>query len=463
MTPAAYWRELRALAVLTGPILISQFSQAAYGLIDTLMAGAVSPLDLAAVAVGAGIWLPFFLLTTGTLLATTPLVAEARGAGQSERIPHITHQALWLALLVGVAGFLVIRHASPLLVWLDVPAELQDATRLYLQGVSWGMPAVGLFFVLRCYCEAQDRPFPVMLISLAGLALNVAANALFIYGSDNTPLAFLGIPALGGPGCGWATSVVMWTLSAVLLAYVLLAPGFRPVRLLREWAPPHRPQILATAALGFPIGLAIFFEVSSFSLVAILISPLGATTVAGHQVAMSITSMVFMVPLSLAIAMTIRIGQGYGARDIGLIQQRRRVGLATTTAVAACSAGLLWWLREPLAALYSTDADVRALAAQLLLFAVAYQIADALQVGAAGCLRGLQDTRSPMLLTLIAYWVIAIPFGYLAGSTTLFGQAWGAPGYWAGLVLGLTVAALLLNWKLRRQLIHLRRQWQGDD
>lgn len=459
MTWASYWRELRALSMLTGPILISQFSQAAYGLIDTIMAGQVSALDLAAVAVGAGIWLPLFLLTTGTLLATTPLVAEARGAGDHHRIPHITHQALWLALLVGVIGLFVVRNATPVLAWLDVPIELRSATALYLEGVSWGMPAVGLFFVLRCYCEAQDRPLPVMIISLAGLVLNVFANALFIYGSDGTFLAFLNIPAMGGPGCGWATSVIMWTLSAIMFAYVLLAPSFNPVRLMRQWAPPHSAQIRATAALGFPIGLAIFFEVSSFSIVALLISPLGAITVAGHQVAMSITSMIFMIPLSLAIALTIRVGQGYGAHDINAINHSRRVGLTATTLVASCTALLLLLFRESIAAIYSKDLDVQHLAAQLMLFAVVYQIADALQVGAAGCLRGIQDTRSPMLLTLIAYWLVAIPFGYVAGSTELLGKAWGAYGYWAGLVLGLTVASILLNWKLSQQINKLGQRW----
>ncbi len=461
MTSRSYWHELKALAILTGPILISQFSQASYGLIDTIMAGQVSPLDLAAVAVGAGIWLPLFLLTTGTLLATTPLVAEARGAGDHHRIPHITHQALWLALLVGGAGLLLVRNAAPILTWLDVPIELRSATSLYLEGVSWGMPAVGLFFVLRCYCEAQDRPVPVMIISLGGLVLNVFANALFIYGSDDTILSFLNIPAMGGPGCGWATSVVIWTLSAVMLLYVLLAPSFHPVRLMRRWAPPHRAQIRATAALGFPIGLAIFFEVSSFSIVAILISPLGATTVAGHQVAMSVTSMIFMIPLSLAIALTIRIGQGYGAQDIHAINHSRRVGLTATTLVASCTALLLLLFREPIAAVYSDDLDVQQLATQLMLFAVFYQIADALQVGAAGCLRGIQDTRSPMLLTLIAYWLVAIPFGFVAGSTDLLGKMWGAHGYWAGLVLGLTIASILLNWKLRRQVKVLKQRWQA--
>ncbi len=454
------WRELSTLALLTGPIFVSQFSQAAYGFIDTLMSGQVSALDLAAVAVGSSIWLPLFLLTTGTLLATTPLVAEAHGAGQRERIPAITHQALWLALLVGVAGMLLIRWSWPIFDWLDVEPALRGKTREYLDGVSWGMPAVGLFYVLRCYCEAQGRPVPVMLISLSGLLLNVMANQLFIYGShDIAALSWLGIPALGGPGCGWATALVMWLLSLILLAYVLWSPGFAPVRLLQRWTPPHLGELRHIAALGLPIGLAIFFEVSSFALVAILVSPDGAIVVAGHQVALSVTSILFMVPLSLAIALTIRTGQLYGARDLAGIMHTRRVGLITTTLVACLSATFLLLARHAIAAGYTEDNAVRMLAADLMLFAVAYQIFDALQVGAAGCLRGLQDTRSPMLLTLIAYWAIAIPFGYIAGSTTLLGQAWGPYGYWSGLVLGLFIASLLLNLQLKKRLRILQAQW----
>lgn len=468
MIPADARQELRTLATLTGPILISQFSQASYGFIDTLMAGQVSALDLAAVAVGSSVWLPLFLLTTGTLLATTPLVAEAHGAGRRERIPGITHQALWLALLVGLCTLLLIRSAAPVLGWLDMSPELREMTRLYLHGASWGMPAVGLFFALRCYCEAQGRPLPVTVISLSGLALNVAANHVFIHGSASVPWlqallpAGLEIPAMGGPGCGWATSLVLWLLAGILLTYVLLAPAFRQVRLLRAAVRPRPREIVRIAALGLPIGIAIFFEVSSFALVAMLVSPQGATVVAGHQIALSVTSMLFMVPLSIAIALTIRSGQAFGARNLAALVRIRRVGLTTTTLIAAVSALFLLLARDPITRLYTDDPAVRTLATQLLLFAVAYQIVDALQVGAAGCLRGLQDTRSPMVLTLFAYWGVAIPFGYIAGSTTLLGgQAWGAHGYWAGLVLGLAVASLLLNRQLRRRLGLLQRDWHG--
>lgn len=450
-------QELRTLALLAGPIFISQFSQAAYSFIDTLMAGQVSAVDLAAVAVGSSFWLPLYLLITGMLLATTALVGEAKGAEQPHRIPEITHQALWLALFVGVAGLLLIRHAWPLFDWLQVPLELRLKTRAYLEGVCWGMPAVGLFFVLRCYCEAQGRPVPVMLISVSGLLLNVLANQLFIYGSAELPgLHWLGIPALGGPGCGWATALVLWLLTLILAVYVLLAPSFAPVRLFQRWTPPRMAELRHIAALGLPIGLAIFFEVSSFALVAILISPSGAIVVAGHQVALSVTSILFMVPLSLSIALTIRVSQLYGAQDLEAIAHTRRIGLITTTLIACGSALFLLLARHAIAAGYTDDQAVRLLAADLMLFAVGYQVFDALQVGAAGCLRGLQDTRSPMLLTLFAYWAVAIPFGFLAGSTTVFGQAWGPYGYWTGLVIGLGIAALLLNRQLGLRLAHLR-------
>ncbi|MEO6698329.1 MAG: MATE family efflux transporter [Paraperlucidibaca sp.] len=462
--PLSTRAELKALGLLTAPILASQLAQASYGFIDTLMASQVSALDLAAVAVGSGIWLPLFLFITGILLATTPLVAEAYGANQRQRIAGITHQAMWLALGVGVIGFIIVRHAYPLFEWLGVPPQLREMTQRYLLGVSWGMPAVGLFFALRCYCEAQDQPVPVMIISVSGLSLNVAFNTLFIHGSESISwLAWLPvhIPAMGGPGCGWATSVVLWLMSGIMLGYLLLSRRFQHARLMQAWEAPKWSEIKTIAALGLPIGLAIFFEVSTFALVAVLVSPQGVLAVAGHQVALSLTSFLFMVPLSMAIALTIRVGQFYGARDFAAILHVRRVGLIITTCIAASMALILLFGRHAITEIYTDDAAVRALAAQLLLFAVFYQIVDALQVAAAGCLRGLQDTKSPMRLTLFAYWGVAIPVGYLAGSTTFFGgQSWGPHGYWLGIVLGLTVASILLMWQLGRTLNAVKARWQ---
>jgi len=456
MHPSPARQELRHLAILLAPIVLSQLSQAAYGAVDTVMAGQASALDLAGVAMGSSLWLPVLLLIWGILMATTPLVAAAWGARQPAQIPGIVHQALWLGLGLGIAGFFLLRGLEPLFSGLGVPANLRDITQRYLEGIAWGLPAIALFSVLRCYCEGLGRPAPIMFISMLGLPLNALCNYLLIYGHH-------GFPRLGGAGCGWATAITQWVLLLVLLAHLLSARFFASVRLLQVFNGPERAALLHFLRLGIPIGIAIFFEVSVFCVVALLISPLGAQVVAGHQIAFSVTGLLFMFPLSLALAMTIRVGQAYGRRDLAAIRLTRRVGLRATTAMALLSSTGIVLLRWPLTALYTPDPVVQALAGNLLLFAAAYQVFDALQVGAAGILRGIQDTRGPMIMTTIAYWVVAMPVGYTLGLTLLVGHKWGPQGLWTGLVAGLFAAALLLNWRLRTQLRKLERRWEGQE
>lgn len=443
--------ELKSLGLLLGPILLSQLSQAAFGFVDTVMAGQVSPLDLAAVALGASLWLPVVLLITGILMATTPLVAAAWGRHEHKEVTFITHQGLWVGLVLGCIGALLLQHVTPVFEILQTPFHLRDMTRRFLHAISWGLPAMALFSVLRDYCEGMGRPVPVTLISVSGLLLNIPVNYILIHGK-------FGLPALGGVGCGWASSIVMWAMLFMLAGYVLVSKTFAEVRLFHRRDKPEWARIGPFLKLGLPIGIAIFFEVSVFAIVAILISPLGELQVAGHQIALSVTSLMFMFPLSLAFCMTIRIGHAFGRRDLPAIEHTRRVGLMVMTAFAICSATFIALARHQLTALYTTDVAVRDLAADLLLFAAAYQIVDALQVGAAGSLRGLQDTKGPMVLTMISYWVIALPLGYTLGMTWLTGERHGPYGFWTGLVAGLAVASVLLNWRLSRQLHKLRQQ-----
>lgn len=446
MAPSLSYRsELKALGLLLGPILISQLAQAGFGFVDTVMAGQASPLDLAAVALGASIWLPLLLLITGILLATSPLVATARGRQDHAGIPHLVHQALWLGLGLGITGALLLHHVDPVFELLDTPAHLRDLTRRFLAAISWGLPATALFAVLRNYCEGMGRPLPVTAISIAGLVLLVPLNYVLIHGK-------LGLPRLGGVGCGWATAIVSWLMLLMLLAYVLRSPHFARVRLLHQRSRPEPVRIASFLRLGLPIGIAIFFEVSVFAIVAILISPLGELQVAGHQIALSLTSLLFMFPLSFAFCLTIRVGHALGRNDPAAIRHTCKVGLAAMALFAALSALFLIVARYPLTGLYSDNLEVRLLAADLLLFAAAYQIVDALQVGAAGSLRGLHDTRGPMVITLIAYWLVALPMGYVLGLTFLSGERYGPYGFWTGLVAGLSLAALLLNWRLAQQL-----------
>lgn len=437
--------ELRDLLLLVGPILVTQLTQTANSFVDTLMAGQVSALDLAAVSMGAGLWLPVFLLVSGILLATTPLVANAWGAGRHGEIPGTIHQALWLAGILGCAGFLILRHTGPIMGLLHVPPHLQQGMQAYLEGISWGIPAVAAFFVLRCYSEGIGHPAPVMIISIIALLANIPLNYIFIHG-------LFGVPRLGGPGCGWATAIVFWLELVLMAGWVAIAPRYKGIRPGHGPWKPDAAIMWSVLKVGFPIGIAIFVEVSVFALAAILLSPLGEKVVAGHQIALNVASLLFMLPLSVAMAMTIRVGQAAGRSDGHGVMLTRRMGLMLILAVALLNATLVLSLRDSITGIYTTDASVRQLAMNLLMFAAFFQIFDALQVGASGMLRGLQDTRGPMQITLVAYWLVALPLGYALGMGILSGGPGGAEGLWTGLVIGLMLAAVLLNLRLNRAL-----------
>jgi len=415
------------------PILVTQFSQAGLGLIDTIMAGRLSPTDLAAIAVGVGLWIPVMLLFSGIMIATTPLVAEAKGARTPEKIATIARQSLWVAFILGVIAGLVLQVLPLFLPLLGVPESLQPKAGLFLHAIGFGMPAVTMYAALRGYSEAIGYPRPVTAISLMALLLLVPLNFIFMYGVGP-------IPALGSAGCGFATAILQWLMLLSLALYIFKNRVYQSSQPFSHWEKLNGYWLKRILKLGFPIGLAIFFEVSIFSTAAIVLSPLGETIVAAHQIAISVTSQLFMIPMSLAIALTIRVGTYYGEQNWDAMRRVQGLGLMTATILALLIMLLLWVFRSEIVALYTSDPMVTQIALYLVLFAVAYQLMDAWQISAAGCLRGMQDTKGPMWITMIAYWVIAFPVGvYLSR----FGDM-GAAGVWVGLIVGLSVACVLL-------------------
>lgn len=425
--------ELKQLFHLMLPILVTQFSQAGLGLIDTIMAGRLSPTDLAAIAVGVGLWIPVMLLFSGIMIATTPLVAEAKGARTPEKIATIARQSLWVAFILGVIAGLVLQVLPLSLPLLGVPETLQPKAGLFLHAIGFGMPAVTMYAALRGYSEAIGYPRPVTAISLMALLLLVPLNFIFMYGVGP-------IPALGSAGCGFATAILQWLMLLSLALYIFKNRVYQSSQPFSHWEKLNGYWLKRILKLGFPIGLAIFFEVSIFSTAAIVLSPLGETIVAAHQIAISVTSQLFMIPMSLAIALTIRVGTYYGEQNWDAMRRVQGLGLMTATILALLIMLLLWVFRSEIVALYTSDPMVTQIALYLVLFAVAYQLMDAWQISAAGCLRGMQDTKGPMWITMIAYWVIAFPVGvYLSR----FGDM-GAAGVWVGLIVGLSVACVLL-------------------
>ncbi|ANF82621.1 MATE family efflux transporter [Acinetobacter sp. NCu2D-2] len=429
--------EIKKLFTLMIPILITQFAQAGFGLIDTIMAGHLSANDLAAIAVGVGLWVPIMVLFSGIMIATTPLVAEANGARTPEKIATITRQSLWVALFLGIIAALILQAMPLLLPVFGVPEALQSKAGLFLHAIGFGMPAVTMYAALRGYSEAIGYPRPVTALSLVALLVLIPLNFIFMYGMGP-------IPALGSAGCGFATAILQWLMLFALAAYIFKNNRYRATQPFTQWESLHSLWIRRILKLGLPIGLAIFFEVSIFSTAAIVLSPLGEITIAAHQIAISVTTQLFMIPMSLAIALTIRVGTYYGEKNWANMRKVQWVGLATATLLACMTMLLLFFFRYEIVALYTSDVFVTQIAVALVFYAIAYQLMDGWQVSAAGCLRGMQDTKAPMWITMIAYWVIAFPIGvYLSRFTEM-----GAAGVWIGLIVGLSVACVLLITRL---------------
>ncbi len=436
-------RELRALLVLALPIMIAQLSHSAMGFVDAVMAGRVGPRDLAAVALGNSIWVPVYLLMTGILLATTPKVAQRFGAGQERDIGALVRQSLWLATAVGIAAGIVLWNAEPVLRFMNVDPELIGPSMVYLYGIGCGIPSVALYYVLRCFSDGLGRTRPSMMIGLFGLLLNVPLNYIFIYGH-------FGLPALGGAGCGWATAVAMWCMFFAMLGWVRWAPVYKTAGLFSHFEWPRWDVIQRLLSVGLPIGIAVFAESSIFAVIALLIGSLGADVVAGHQVALNFSSLTFMIPYALGMAVTVRVGHSLGAGDPRQARFVAGVGILTALAFACVAAVLMLQLRTEIASIYSRDTAVIGVASALIVFAALYQFSDAVQVTAAGALRGYQDTRATMIMTLFAYWGIGLPVGYALGLTDWFGEPSGPKGLWQGLIVGLTCAAVMLSIRLVR-------------
>lgn len=435
--------ELRALFAIALPMMIGQLANTAMGFVDTMMAGRVGPRDLAAVALGNSVWVPMLLLTSGVILATTPSVAKRFGAGEHERIGPVVRQALWMGLGIGTLSAILMWNAEPLLHLLKVETNLIEPSMGYLRAVACGFPAMAVYLVLRSYSDGLGHSRPSMVIGLLGLTLNIPLNYIFIFGK-------LGVPAMGGVGCGWATAVVMLFMALAMLFWVRRAECYQPSRLFERFDRPSWPELSHLLAVGVPIGIAVFAEASIFSVIALLIGALGATVVAGHQIALNFTSLVFMIPLSLGMAITVRIGQALGRnapRDARFVAG---LGIVTGLCFACFSAMAMLLFSEQIARIYTTDPAVIQVAAGLFFYAAIFQFSDVVQVTAAGALRGYQDTRMTMVFTLFAYWGIGLPLGYALGLTDMFGAASGPVGLWQGLIAGLSCAALLLSIRLAR-------------
>ena len=438
-----YYIEARQLLALAIPVILAQVAQTAMGFVDTVMAGGYSATDMAAVAIGTSIWLPAILFGHGLLLALTPVIAQLNGSGRRDRIAQQVRQGFWLAGFVSVFIMIVLWNAGHIIRAMhNIDPELADKAVRYLRALLCGAPGYLFFQVARNQCEGLAKTKPGMVFGFIGLLVNIPVNYIFIYGH-------FGMPVLGGVGCGVATAAVYWVMFICMLSYIKRARSMRDIRQDQHVAGPDFSVLKRLVQLGLPIALALFFEVTLFAVVALLVSPLGIVDVAGHQIALNFSSLMFVLPMSLAAAVTIRVGFRLGQGSTLEAQTAARTGLGVGVCMAVLTAIFTVSLREHIALLYNDNPEVVHLAAQLMLLAAIYQISDSIQVVGSGILRGYKDTRSIFFITFTAYWVLGLPSGYVLALTDLVVDRMGPAGFWMGFIIGLTSAAILMMLRMR--------------
>jgi len=425
--------------VLAGPLIIGQLTSFGMNFVDTAMAGRIGAVDLGAIAIGSSVWAAGLLFVLGVLMSVSPAVSQLDGAGLRERAGELTRQALWIALVLAVLLALSARNAGWIMQALQVEPAVAGLAMGYLHAISWGAPGMTLALVLRFFSEGIGLTRPTMYIGLLGIAFNIPLNYVLMFGK-------FGFPAMGAVGCGWATAIVFWLQAIALAAYINRRRTYAPFRLFARFSRPSSLELRGLLKVGLPIGVMIFFEGSLFVSAALLIGTLGALPIAAHQVAINFASMAFMVPLGLAGAITVRVGNAIGRGDPAAARTAGLVGIGIAGVFGLISAGIMFSVPEAIARIYTADAEVIELAAALLLFAAIFQVSDGLQAASAGALRGLKDTRVPMFYSVLSYWAV----GLSVGSWLTFCRDWGARGMWVGLICGLTTAAMLLGGRFLR-------------
>ena len=439
----SFFSEFQQLVRLASPLLAAQLLTTGLGAVDTLMAGRYSANDLAGVAIGSSLWLPAYLLISGLLIGTTSMVARFYGAGDRQAIVATVQQSIWLSLAVAAPCMYLLWNIDFVLALLSVEPELAGITKAYLLGVAFGLPGVAIFSSLRSFTEGMGRTKPFMISSLVAFLVNIPLNYGLIYGQ-------WGLPELGGAGCGWATAVSMWLQVAVLCWFTSQSKRYDNIRLFHRWQRPSWHKMRQVARLGFPISLAVFAEVSIFSAIALLLAPMGALVLASHQIALSVSHLIFMLPLSLSQAITIRVGYFLGRQRQDLANFVARTGVLSSCLLALTTMSVILTFRHTIVGWYTTDLEVQAVAAGLFVWMAIYQLPDQIQIASNAALRAYHDTRTPLALILFSYWGVAIPLGVILARTDWWGQPLAAEGFWIALVVGLSLTAVLLGSRLLR-------------
>lgn len=441
----------RRIAPLAWPVFIGQVAVLAFSTVDTMMAARAGPTDLAALAIGGAAYITVFVGLMGVVLAISPIAGQLFGAQHYEACGAQLHQAMWLALLLSVPGCAVLLFPQPFLDLARASPEVAVKVRGHLMALAVALPPALLFTAFRGFNTAVSRPKIVMLLQLGALALKVPLTALFVFGAG--PL-----PAFGAPGCGMATAVCMLVQLGAVWMLLQRDPFYQRFHIGDRLSPPHRASLLALVRLGVPMGGSIMIEVTGFTFMAFFISRLGATPVAGHQIAVNLVSLMFMMPLAIANASSTLVAQRIGAGDEPDAHRIGWHGVEIGVAIASAMGSFVYLFREGIVGLYTRDAVIVAAAMPLLAWVAVFHIADAAQAVAGFVLRAYRIAVVPLVIYALAIWGVGLAGGYAVGFnlTGLTPPALqGAVGMWFAATSGLVVAGTgmcgFLGWMIRRR------------
>ena len=434
-------RELHVLSRHAGTVFVGQIAVMAFGVTDTLVAARYSSEALAALSVGSATYISIFVALLGVLTAQLPVWSELRGAGRALELGRSVRQSLYLALAVMAAGMAVLLLPGPLLAWTQVPPALRVDVEGYLAILALALPPALLFRLYSTLNQSLGKPLLVTWIQIGSLGLKIPLSVWFVFGGA-------GLPSLGVAGCALATLVVNWSMLAIAVLMLRTQDLYTPYRLWQRLERPHWATIRGFARLGIPTGLAVMVEVTSFTLMALFIARQGTVAAASHQVASTLTAMLYMMPLSLGIATSARVSYWIGARHLAQARAVMRLGLQLTLGLALSCALLVWLLHQPLARLFAgPNPPVVMLAASLLPWVALYHLADAVQAVCVFILRSFGIATASLVIYSLLLWGVGLGGGYLLAYEGLWGlPAQNTPSaFWiaAFVALALTAGAFM--------------------
>lgn len=425
---------------LAWPVLIAQLATMAYAVVDTTMAGRFATDDLAAVGIGASIYFSVFVAFAGVLLAMSPIVAQLRGGERHGEIGEQVRQGMWLTLLLAVLSVAVFRFPEPFLALSKPPPEVAAKVRAYLAVAAWGAPAGLAFRLFAAYTTAVSLPRVMMVLNIAGLLIKIPLTWILVFGH-------LGAPAMGATGCALATAIVYWLVCIASWAFCGTAQAYRAYGVFKHWSGPHLKDQRHLLALGVPIGMTFLVDVTAFTFMALFIARLGAVNSAAHQIAGNVAAVMYMLPLALGNGVGVLVAQAIGARKFADARSTGITGMVLALGLAAISAIVIGVGAHAIAAFYTADRAVAALAASLLVLVAVYHVFDALQVATINALRGYKRAVVPLVVNAIGLWGLGLAGGYVLGLTDAIDLSFaglvtplGVRGFWLAAIVGLFVA-----------------------